>query len=252
MGATVMYDTLTESIKSKWNFKPDYIHFRSIRRRTKLYQHTCKHCGKDFSSKSMDSKWCSKKCENDQRKPYKKHWEQINRGLIWSILEFKSMTEPCIYCGELHMKKSMKQKTCGSEFCKKLHKKIGRRNYERNKLRTNPKYRLDKRIRLQLRRDLKNRGMGKHKRTYEILDFNRDELIKHIESKFKDGMSWDNIESWHLDHIIPKQAFKYESIDDGEFKMCWSLVNLQPMWAEDNLEKSSKFDGGYYRKGERI
>ena len=77
MGATVMYDTLTESIKSKWNFKPDYIHFRSIRRRTKLYQHTCKHCGKDFSSKSMDSKWCSKKCENDQRKPYKKQKQHI-------------------------------------------------------------------------------------------------------------------------------------------------------------------------------
>ena len=47
-------------------------------------------------------------------------------------------------------------------------------------------------------------------------------------------------------------SFKYTSTDDEEFKTCWSLVNLQPMWAEDNREKSSKWDGGYYRKGERI
>ena len=94
--------------------------------------------------------------------------------------------------------------------------------------------------------------MGKHQRTYEMFDFNRDELIKHIESKFTDGMSWDNIDEWHLDHIIPKTAFKYKSTDDATFKTCWSLVNLQPKWAEDNMEKEFKFDGGYYRKGERI
>ena len=38
----LMYDL--ESIKSKWNFKPNYMHFNT----TELYQHTCKHCGKNF------------------------------------------------------------------------------------------------------------------------------------------------------------------------------------------------------------
>ena len=65
------------------------------------------------------------------------------------------MTEPCVICGAFHVKKQLDKKM-GSKFCKNLHKKIGRRNYERNKRRTDPKYRLDQRIRLQLRRDLKN------------------------------------------------------------------------------------------------
>jgi len=245
-----MYDDLTESIKAKWDFKMQDLemHFQT----NVLYQHTCKHCGKDFQSKSIDSKWCRKKCENDQRIPYKRHWAQIDRGLIWFTLEFASMTNPCVICDASHLKTSTRQKTCGGKSCQKTYKNIQRNKYERHKWRTDPKYRLDRRIRLQLRRDLKNRGMGKHQRTYEMLDFNRDELIKHIESKFTDGMSWDNIDEWHLDHIIPKAAFKYKSTDDATFKTCWSLVNLQPKWAEDNMEKSSKFDGGYYRKGERI
>jgi len=29
-------------------------------------------------------------------------------------------------------------------------------------------------------------------------------------------------------------------MNDTEFKYCWSLHNLQPLWEKDNLEKSDK------------
>lgn len=29
-------------------------------------------------------------------------------------------------------------------------------------------------------------------------------------------------------------------IDDLEFKLCWSLNNLQPLWASNNHKKSNK------------
>ena len=65
----------------------------------------------------------------------------------------------------------------------------------------------------------------------------------HIESQFKDGMTWDNYgkNGWHIDHIIPKSLFQFKSSEDDEFKQCWALCNLQPMWAFDNLSKGNKY-----------
>ena len=76
----------------------------------------------------------------------------------------------------------------------------------------------------------------------DILGFTVDELKDHIESLFSDGMSWDNFLSGeiHLDHKIPINFFKPESVDDPAFKECWALSNLQPLWARDNLSKGYK------------
>ena len=40
--------------------------------------------------------------------------------------------------------------------------------------------------------------------------------------------------------IIPKSAFNFETAEDADFKKCWALENLQPLWAKDNLRKSNK------------
>ena len=53
-------------------------------------------------------------------------------------------------------------------------------------------------------------------------------------------MTWDNYGEWHVDHIIPMSSFEFESVEDREFKICWSLKNLQPLWGLDNLIKGSK------------
>ena len=64
--------------------------------------------------------------------------------------------------------------------------------------------------------------------------------MRHLETSFNNGMTWDNYGKWHVDHIIPKNSFNYTSPEDKEFKECWELKNLQPLWAGDNLRKSSK------------
>ena len=66
--------------------------------------------------------------------------------------------------------------------------------------------------------------------------------MSHIESQFKEGMSWKNhgIHGWHIDHIRPISSFNFESCNDPEFKECWALENLQPLWAKENLSKSNK------------
>jgi hypothetical protein len=92
---------------------------------------------------------------------------------------------------------------------------------------------------------LRNRLSSKNnKSTFDILKFSVEELMQHLESKFQPGMTWDNygIYGWHIDHIKPDVAFIYKSIDDEDFKKCWALDNLQPLWAKDNLRKSYKYE----------
>jgi len=69
-----------------------------------------------------------------------------------------------------------------------------------------------------------------------------------VESLFKPGMNWNNYgygkNKWHVDHIRPISSFNFESTDDPEFKECWSLENLQPLWQEENLRKGAKIMHG--------
>ena len=71
-----------------------------------------------------------------------------------------------------------------------------------------------------------------------------------LESRFQPGMDWDNyggIDGWSLDHIKPQAAFDFSSPDDPDFKECWALSNLQPMWFRENSSKNAKYQGIDYR-----
>lgn len=80
-------------------------------------------------------------------------------------------------------------------------------------------------------------------KVWERLGYTREEYQRHMENQFKPGMSWDNYGEWETDHIIPKSAFYYESTDDAQFKQCWALSNLRPLWREDNQVKGRKIEG---------
>ena len=90
---------------------------------------------------------------------------------------------------------------------------------------------------------LKQRLINKNKKsTFDILNYTVDDLKKHLESKFQPGMSWSNYGEWEIDHIKPDSLFKYNSTDDEEFKECWALDNLQPLWAKENRSKGNKYE----------
>lgn len=80
------------------------------------------------------------------------------------------------------------------------------------------------------------------------LDYTKQEFIDHVEQHFEPWMNWDNHgrsptldnPKWQLDHIIAKSFFNYTSMDDEEFKKCWSLENLKPIGAFMNVIKSDK------------
>lgn len=106
-----------------------------------------------------------------------------------------------------------------------------------------PSYTLRTRISALLRYSLKHGG--KSKSLNDILDYSIEELRAHIESLFTENMSWDSFMRGeiHIDHIRPISSFNIESIDDQDFKECWAISNLRPLWAFDNLSKGSKYNG---------
>jgi hypothetical protein len=66
-----------------------------------------------------------------------------------------------------------------------------------------------------------------------------DELWKHLEKQFKDGMTRQNQGEWHIDHIKPCSLF--DLTDPEQQKECHNYKNLQPLWAIDNIKKSNKW-----------
>lgn len=97
---------------------------------------------------------------------------------------------------------------------------------------------LNNRMRSGIRRGLTTGKGGKS--WLSLVDYTLDQLIAHIEKQFLKGMSWENMDTWHIDHIIPLSDFLFSAPSDIEFKRAWSLGNLRPLWGKDNLEKYAK------------
>lgn len=75
-----------------------------------------------------------------------------------------------------------------------------------------------------------------------LVDFTKQELVEHLKSKFESGMTMENYGEWHIDHLIPIKAHNFTKTNHEDFKRCWSLKNLQPMWAKENMSKSAKLE----------
>ena len=114
----------------------------------------------------------------------------------------------------------------------------------RKKGEENPFIRLNNNMSSAIRRGLKKGKEGKS--WIKLVDYTLEELIKHLGQGFTEGMTWDNHgwgkDKWHIDHRRPQSWFKFETIDDPEFKECWALGNLQPKWQTDNISKGNRYE----------
>lgn len=109
-------------------------------------------------------------------------------------------------------------------------------DWEKNRRKIDPTYGLIKNLRNRLWTVLK--GHKKSDSTMALTGCTSEELKKHLESKFEDGMNWDNYGTWHVDHIIPCANFDFS--DPKQQQICFHYTNLQPMWGEDNTKKGSR------------
>lgn len=99
-------------------------------------------------------------------------------------------------------------------------------------------YKIKSNLSIRMRKFFKKNG----KRTIDFIGCSIDELKIHLESKFQNGMSWDNygLYGWHVDHIRPCTSFDLSKKEEQE--KCFHYTNLQPLWAIDNIKKSNKWE----------
>lgn len=64
-----------------------------------------------------------------------------------------------------------------------------------------PMFKLNKNISVGIRESLNGNKNGR--RWEGLVGYTIENLKKHLEKQFIDGMSWDNYGEWHIDHKIP-------------------------------------------------
>lgn len=109
-----------------------------------------------------------------------------------------------------------------------------RRNILRKKRReTDVGYRIENRLRVRLHQAL--HGSLKVDSTKNLVGCSIDTLKNVLQNHFSDGMTWENIGKWHIDHIVP--CAQFDLSDPDQQRECFHYTNLQPLWAVDNLRK---------------
>lgn len=116
-----------------------------------------------------------------------------------------------------------------------------------NKRLNTPKGKLNNAITCRMRESLK--GSKANRKWEELVDFTIDQLKFHLEKKFTPEMNWDNYGIyWHIDHKVPIAIFNFQKPEDIEFRICWSLKNLQPLEKIENIRKGAKVDEKLYQE----
>ena len=82
-------------------------------------------------------------------------------------------------------------------------------------------------------------GTKKSAKTMDLIGCSIPELRAYLEAQWLPGMSWDNWarDGWHIDHIRPCSSF--DLTDPEQQRQCFHFTNLQPLWWQDNLKKST-------------
>ena len=104
----------------------------------------------------------------------------------------------------------------------------------KNRYKSDPLHRLRMITRSRVSGAIRRQGYAKHGKTHQILGCSFEELKRHIEKQFTKGMKWSNYGEWHIDHRIPIASAK----SPEELEYLLHHMNLQPMWAGQNLAKS--------------
>jgi len=136
------------------------------------------------------------------------------------------------------------QKSYRNEETNKAKRRSYSIKYQKTRTETDPAFKFINSLRKRQGHVLKGKSS-----TTSGLGCDREELLHHLESQFIEGMTIDNHGyghgKWHIDHIFPLSGFEEDS--DGNWdsnseynKLLIHFTNLQPLWHEDNLEKSSK------------
>jgi hypothetical protein len=195
------------------------------------YRSNCKKCSSEYNQKIKDK---MKEYNKDYRAKNKQALKEKKKKYYNDNIEyFKEKNK------QLRKNLGPKKK---SEYSKKYEDKEStkekRRNRAKERMDSDPFYKLKSYIRKRILYSLKSSGYLKQSKTEQILGCSIEYFKEYIENKFQNDMTWKNQGKWHLDHIKPIALAK----DEVELLELNHYSNFQPLWAHDNLSKGKKFE----------
>ena len=123
---------------------------------------------------------------------------------------------------------------------KVLKEREKRRRHQKSAIKKRPEIKIELNVRSRVWAMVK--GKATEKGVFRRFGYTPKDLIAHLESLFRPGMTWANYgKRWHVDHVKP--CSKFDMRDPAQFAECWSLKNLQPLWARENLVKGARYAG---------
>jgi hypothetical protein len=108
--------------------------------------------------------------------------------------------------------------------------------YCRNRRAKDPTFLLIGRLRCRINDALRYKKFPKSGKTRDVVGCDMQTLKAHIENQFKNGMTWQNRDEWHIDHIVPLASAKTPE----EIYSLFHYKNLQPLWGVENMAKGAK------------
>lgn len=112
------------------------------------------------------------------------------------------------------------------------------REYERQRRGSDPKFVVHRRMKAMVGNAV--RGLKAGRSWQNLVGYSCSDLMRHLERQFVKGMGWDNRSEWHIDHILPVSSFSFSTPEDPDFRACWALTNLRPLWSMANMHKKAK------------
>lgn len=186
----------------------------------------CPSCGRNHNKSVLDYQLNTKLCISCN----------IEKSILDYYIDNGYYRGNCKEC-EKKMRIEYRKVPSHKEHLRKYHKK-----YRNERRKNDPVFRLRMDIPTIIRRAMKKQYYGDS--IWNYLPYTPLELKEHLERQFDEHMNWDNHGSyWHIDHIIPQAAFCYDSESHPDFIKCWTIDNLRPMRAIDNMRKSSIYNG---------
>ncbi|MDD4242738.1 MAG: hypothetical protein PHG08_00360 [Bacilli bacterium] len=230
---------------SKCGVEKDLAEFSKGKNYKDGLQHRCKNCTKEYYKANVEEILENKKeyykTNIEEIKEYQKEYYKAN---VEEILENKKEYQK--YNAEQikeYQKEYYKANVENLKEYKKEYNKVNaeqilenKKKYQKQRRQNDPLFKLKCGIRSLIGIVIKNGGYKKTSKTASILGCTFEEFKLHIEKQFSQGMSWDNRELWHLDHIYPVSL----AVDEHHLLQLNHYTNFQPLWAEDNLKKGNK------------
>jgi hypothetical protein len=182
-------------------------------------------------------KWCNENL--DSVRSYHRKWEERNLERVKNYMKnFYLKNRDKI------LAKQKSRRVDNLEYVREIARKSAKRNSKQRlaycyKIRKeNINVRIANSLRARIRNVLREKHITKINHLKDLIGIPICEFKTYLESKFTEGMNWENYGKWHIDHKIPLSKFNLSDIEEQK-KACF-FTNLQPLWASDNCSKKDK------------